>query len=168
MSSGSLSRHLPARGRHGGRHLDYGKLQEESRRVGARGEELVVNYESERLKSAGHTDLADAVQWTARDIGDGLGYDILSFEASGQELYIEVKATGLAAETPFYFSSAELDFARRHSQTYALYRVSQIDESPRFFVLRGPGISELEMVPVTYQARLPRGSENCDHSGDVS
>jgi hypothetical protein len=95
-----------------------------------------VDYERKRLRDAGPPDLADAVQWVARDIADGLGYDVLSFELSGEELYIEVKTTGLAAETPFYFSSAELDFARRHAQSYALYRVSQVDDWPQFFVLR--------------------------------
>jgi Domain of unknown function (DUF3883) len=108
------------------------------------------------------------VQWVAREIGDGLGYDVQSFELSGEELYIEVKATGLAVDTPFYFSSAELDFARRHLQTYALYRVSQVDDSPQFFVLRGPDITNLEMVPVTYQARLPRGSANGNAPQDES
>ena len=98
----------------------------------------------------------------------GLGYDIQSFELSGKKLHIEVKATGLAAETPFYFSSAELDFARRHLQTNALYRVSQVDDSPQFFVLRGPDITNLEMVPVTYQARLPRGSANVNEAQDYS
>jgi hypothetical protein len=152
-----------------GRHVDYGKLQEESRRVGALGEELVVNYERRRLRDAGRPDLADDVQWVAKDVGDGLGYDVQSFELSGLDLFIEVKATSLAAETPFYFSSAELDFARRHIETYALYRVSQVDDSPQFFVLRGPDITGLEMVPVTYQARLPRGSANGNETqGDSS
>lgn len=151
----------PSRARaRAGRHVDYGKLQEESRRVGALGEELVVHYERERLRDAGRPDLADDVQWIAREIGDGLGYDVRSFEPSGEDLYIEVKATALAAETPFYFSSAELDFARRHLQSYALYRVSRVDDSPQFFVLRGPAVTNLEMVPVTYQARMPRGSAN--------
>jgi Domain of unknown function (DUF3883) len=143
-----------------GRHIDYGKLQEENRRVGALGEGLAVEYERKRLRDAGRHDLADTVQWVARDIGDGLGYDVQSFELSGQILYIEVKATGLAAETPFYFSSAELDFARRHPRSYALYRVSRVDDSPQFFVLRGRDVTSLEMVAVTYQARLPRGSSN--------
>jgi Domain of unknown function (DUF3883) len=151
-----------------GRHIDYGKLQEESRRVGTLGEELAVEYERKRLRDAGRHELADNVQWVARDIGDGLGYDIQSFDLSGQTLYIEVKATSLPAETPFYFSSAELDFARRHPQAYVLYRVSQVDDSPQFFVLRGHDVASLEMVAVTYQARLPRGSANGKQAQDHS
>lgn len=151
----------PSRARtRAGRHVDYGKLQEESSRVGALGEELVVQYERKRLHDAGRPDLADKVLWVAKEIGDGLGYDVQSFEPSGEQLYIEVKSTALAAETPFYFSSAELDFARRHLQFYALYRVSRVDDSPQFFVLRGPAVIDLDMVPVTYQARMPRGSAN--------
>jgi hypothetical protein len=160
----------PARARtRAGRHVDYGKLQEESRRVGTLGEELVVDYERKRLRDAGRPDLASNVQWVARDIGDGLGYDVQSFELSGEQLHIEVKTTSLAAETPFYISSAELDFARRHPQTYALYRVSQVDDSPQFFILRSLDITSLEMIPVTYQARLPRGSANGNQTqGDSS
>lgn len=82
----------PSRARtRAGRHVDYGRLQEESRRVGALGEELVMAYERYRLRDAGRPDLAGTVQWVAKEIGDGLGYDVLSFELSGEELYIEVK-----------------------------------------------------------------------------
>jgi hypothetical protein len=105
-----------------GRHVDYGALQEESRRVGKLGEKLVVEYEQARLRREGRADLADVVRWVADADGDGLGYDVLSFEASGEVLHIEVKATALAAQTPFYLPSAELDFARRHAGSYALYR----------------------------------------------
>jgi hypothetical protein len=45
--------------------------------------------------------------------------------------------------------------ARRHSQSYAVYWVSRVDDSPEFFVLRGHDVAELEMVAVTFQARLP-------------
>jgi Domain of unknown function (DUF3883) len=137
-----------------GRHVDYGALQEESRRVGALGEKLVVEYEQERLRAAGRVSLADAVRWVAKEDGDGLGYDVLSFDASGAERYIEVKTTAYGAETPFYVSSAELDFARRHAGSYALYRVSHVDESPQFFVLHGDLAKSVDMVPVTYRAQL--------------
>jgi hypothetical protein len=143
-----------SKSRHG-RHIDYGVLQEESRRVGALGEKRVVEYEEQRLRDAGRSDLAEAVRWVAKEDGDGLGYDVLSFEASGEARHIEVKTTAYGAETPFYISSAELDFAHRHAETYTLYRVSQVDDSPQFFMLRGDIAAELDMVPVTYRARLP-------------
>jgi Domain of unknown function (DUF3883) len=136
------------------------------RRVGKVGEKLVVEYEQSRLQSAGRSDLAKAVRWVAEDDGDGLGYDVLSFEITGEKLHIEVKATGLAAETPFYISSAELDIAGRHPRSYAIYRVSRVDQSPQFFVLRGPDIADLDKVAVTYQARLPGASANGNYVRD--
>jgi hypothetical protein len=66
-----------------GRHVDYGLLQEENRRRGGLGEQLVLAFEQNRLRGCGRPALADRVRWVARDDGDGLGYDILSFDLSG-------------------------------------------------------------------------------------
>jgi len=87
------------------------------------------------------------VRWTARDDGDGLGYDILSFDLDGHERYIEVKTTALGAETPFYITSAELDFAQRHADRYALYRVYNVLREPRFFALEGNIAHLLGLTP---------------------
>ena len=58
-----------------GRKVDYGLLQEESKRVGDRGEEFVVNFEKAALERAGRANLAADVLWVAREAGDGAGYD---------------------------------------------------------------------------------------------
>jgi hypothetical protein len=100
--------------------------------------------------------LADRVRWTASEDGDGLGYDVLSYNIDGYERHIEVKTTALGALTPFYLSSAELEFAHRHLQSYALYRVYAVLASPpRFFALQGNDVLQLELTPVTYRAYLP-------------
>jgi hypothetical protein len=66
----------------------------------------------------------------------------------------EVKATKLGALTPFYITSAELDFARRHQGEYAIYRVFNIDgDTPEFYVLTGDLDTLLAVEPVTYRAR---------------
>ena len=99
-----------------GRKVDYGLLQEESKRVGDRGEEFVFNFEKATLEREGRADLAADVLWVAREVGDGAGYDIRSFSLDGRLRYIEVKAAKLGTLTPFYITSAELDFARRHQR----------------------------------------------------
>jgi len=49
------------------------------------------------------------VQWVARSIGDGLGFDILPFdEADDSERMLEVKATGLGKFFPFYLTANEV------------------------------------------------------------
>jgi len=139
-----------------GRHPDYGLLQDENTRRGATGERLVVDYERTWLREHDRGDLADLVRWTARDDGDGLGYDVLSYGLDGHERYIEVKTTAQGALTPFYLSSPELQFAHSHPHSYALYRVYAVDaRPPRFFVLQGDDISQLDLTPVTYRASLP-------------
>ncbi len=57
--------------------------------------------------SLGHERFADRIEHTSRTRGDHAGYDILSFEASGQERLIEVKTTKYGASTPFFVSRNE-------------------------------------------------------------
>ncbi len=137
-----------------GRKVDYGLLQKESKRVGDRGEEFVFNLEKATLERKGRADLAADVLWVAREFGDGTGYDIRSFSLDGRHRYIEVKATKLGALTPFYITSAELDFAHRHHGEYAIYRVFDVDgDAPEFYVLEGDLDTLLAVEPVTYRAR---------------
>jgi len=137
-----------------GRHPDYGLLHEENSRRGSRGEELVIGYERDRLIRNGRPDLAGAVRWTSREDGDGLGYDVLSFGLDGRKRYIEVKATALGDGAPFYITSAELDFARRHADSYALYRVYDVLGEPRFYVLEGDINEALDLSPLTCSAQI--------------
>jgi Family of unknown function (DUF6416)/Domain of unknown function (DUF3883) len=137
-----------------GRHVDYGLLQEENRRRGRQGENLVVDYERAWLRQHDRPHLAGRVRWTARDDGDGLRYDVLSFDLGGQERYIEVKTTALGTETPFYITSAELDFAQRNAEHYALYRVYDVLGEPRFFALEGDITEALALTPATYSAQI--------------
>ena len=111
-------------------------------------------YERTWLRQHCRPDLAGRVRWTARDDGDGLGYDVLSYDLDGHERYIEVKTTRLGAETPFYITSAELDFARRHADRYALYRVYDVLGQPRFFTLEGDINTVLELTAMTFSAQI--------------
>jgi hypothetical protein len=104
-----------------GRHVDYGLLQEENTKLGTLGEQLVVDYERDQLRQGGRPDLADRVRWTAKEDGDGLGYDVRSFDVAGNTRYIEVKTTSLGRETPFYISSTELIFAQCNQDSYGVH-----------------------------------------------
>jgi len=137
-----------------GRHVDYGLLQEENRRRGGLGEQLVLAFEQRRLRECGQPALADRVRWAARDDGDGLGYDILSFDLAGGEQHIEVKTTAFGAQTPFYISSAELEFARGHPRSFMLYRVYDVLDEPRFYVLKGDISKAVDLVPTVFRAQL--------------
>ncbi len=142
------------RRRRSGRVIDFEVLQAENRRLGVLGEQLVVDYERASLLRAGRGDLATAVRWAAKDDGDGLGYDVLSFGLDGGAKHVEVKTTKLGSETPFYLTSAELTFAAEHSDTFILYRVYAVDTEPRFFTVAGDLDEKLLLEPVTFRARL--------------
>jgi hypothetical protein len=148
-----------------GRHADYGLLHDENSRRGKQGEELVLDYERAWLTRNGRPDLASAVRWTSREDGDGLGYDIRSFDLAGRHRHIEVKATALGDGAPFYITSAELDFAQRHADSYALYRVYDILSEPRFYVLEGDITKILGLTPLTYSARITAATPDAGPSG---
>lgn len=117
---------------------DY--LQREARNIslGKAGEEFVLNFEHFRLHKLGHKKLADKVDHVSVSKGDGLGYDILSFEPDGRERYIEVKTTAFAKETPFFISRGEIQFAKNYEDQFHLYRLYEFRKSPKLFDLVGP------------------------------
>ena len=87
----------------------------------------MVEFEKQKLMDCGRTDLTSRVRRVSVVEGDGLGYDILSYDENGNELYIEVKTTTGSFSQPFYMSANELECSRRDSVKYRLYRVYQFD-----------------------------------------
>lgn len=88
---------------------DYEKVAKTQREIGYAGEELVLNYERNRLIKCNREDLVERVKWVSKEI-DGLGYDILSFDESGKEMHIEVKSTITSVpRLQFYISAPEAD-----------------------------------------------------------
>tara|TARA_B000000460_G_C21170215_1_gene245084 strand:- start:204 stop:422 length:219 start_codon:yes stop_codon:yes gene_type:complete len=65
------------------RKSGYALKESENRKLGILGEELVVKYEKEYLKSKGREDLAERIVHISRVEGDGAGYDIKSFNENG-------------------------------------------------------------------------------------
>ncbi len=72
--------------------------------LGAAGEDFVMALEHRRLWEAGARRLAERIEQVSKTQGDGLGYDIASFELDGRESLIEVKTTSFGALTPFFAS----------------------------------------------------------------
>jgi hypothetical protein len=117
---------------------DYMAREARNISLGDAGEMLALRYEQERLSRSGHDRLAGKVEHVSKKRGDGLGFDILSFEPTGEERFIEVKTTAFAKETPFFATAAEAEFARRNSSQYHLYRLFHFKATPRCLVLPGP------------------------------
>jgi hypothetical protein len=133
---------------------DYVAREARNRALGLAGEELVLSYEQERLERSGFGTLAGKVEHTSVKRGDGVGYDILSFESDGRERFIEVKTTAFAKATPFYISRNEVEFSKVTSEQYHLYRLFEFRTKPRMFALTGDMHKQLRLDPVNYLASL--------------
>lgn len=135
-------------------HRDYLDREARNRSLGEAGEMLVLAYERARLQALGRSRLVDRVEHVSKTRGDGLGFDILSFEENGRERFVEVKTTGFGKETPFYLSRNELEFSKDFPDQFRLCRVFEFRKSPRMFELCGPVESNCLLDPVNYLARF--------------
>jgi hypothetical protein len=133
---------------------DYLEREARNRSLGTAGELFVAEFESRRLRELGHKELAVRVEHVSQTQGDGRGFDVLSFESSGRERYIEVKTTAFGATTPFYLSRNELAFSESRGEQFVLARVHEFREAPKFFELKGSMRQKLRLDPVSYLARL--------------
>lgn len=134
------------------RIVDFDAMEARNRSLGRAGELAVLAYEHRRLWRAGKRQLADRVEHVARTQGDGLGYDILSFESSGSERLIEVKTTRRAQLTPFYVTRNEVDVSEDRADVFHLYRLFRFERDPKLFILRGGLKSTCRLEPTAYRA----------------
>jgi hypothetical protein len=131
---------------------DYFAREAQNRSLGQAGEVFALDFERWRLGQLGAGQLAEKVKHAAADEGDGLGYDIRSFEPDGRERFIEVKTTAFGERTPFFVSANEARFARDHADRFHLYRVFEFRATPRMFELSGPIEQHCMLDPVSYRA----------------
>ncbi len=137
------------------RRVDFAARDAANHRLGQFGEQWVVEIERQRLLSIGRDDLARKVEWVAQSIGDGLGFDVLSFdELDDSERLIEVKTTGLGKYFPFYVTSNELRCSEDVEQQFHLYRVFDFARTPRLFVLRGSLRVTCRLEAVQFRATI--------------
>lgn len=135
-------------------YLDDERLQE----IGLAGELLVVEHEKRRLTSEGRLELAHKVMHVSQELGDDEGYDVLSYTSDGKRMYIEVKTTLLGNETPFYLTRNEAEFAAGNPEDYYLYRLydlNEVENTAKFFVVKGDPKSYFEFAAVLYSVSPP-------------
>jgi hypothetical protein len=135
------------------RKIDFAQRDAANRHLGTLGEQFVFDLERYRLNAAGRDDLAQRVVWASRDIGDGLGFDILSFDdADDSERMLEVKTTGLGKFFPFYVTGNEVRCSEDISHQYHLFRVFDFSREPRLYILHGSLRELCQLDPVLYRA----------------
>jgi hypothetical protein len=130
---------------------NYLKKEQDNRKLGEQGEELVVAYEQYRLIRAGKENFANKIEWISKEKGDGLGFDILSRNINGSDRYIEVKTTKLSKETPIYLTKTEVSFAALQKQNFYLYRIYNFDTKPKLFIKNGEYHKYCKLLPESFK-----------------
>ncbi|MCY3898112.1 MAG: DUF3883 domain-containing protein [Caldilineaceae bacterium] len=127
-----------------------------NKKLGTAGEQLVFEFEKRRLLAIGQDELSDRVRWIAKDKGDGLGYDILSFCGKGdqpdRELWLEVKTTNGSATTPFFITENELRVSNERPDVYRIVRLYDFRKQARAFYLTPPLDKEVTLIPSIFKA----------------
>lgn len=96
--------------------------------IGRRGELFVMAHEKQRLIVEEGADLLSKLEHSSVIGGDGLDYNILSFENEA-EIYIEVKTTIGKFSANVFFTENEFNTMNRYAGRYYLYRVYEFDEA---------------------------------------
>ena len=139
-------------------HTDFVSLEAANRSLGLAGELVVMKRERETLRKHDRGDLAERVEHVSQTQGDGLGYDIASFEPDGRPRLIEVKTTRRSKAWPMIVSRNEVAVSKQRASHYVLSRVFDFSE-PRIGLFELPGaIPETCILePETWRA-LPRSA----------
>ena len=134
------------------RKFNVAERDERNRALGRAGEQRVLHHERTSLTVAGRPDLASKVRWAAEEDGDGLGYDIASFEPDGRPRLLEVKTTNGWERTPFYLSQNEVDVSNERRAEWCLFRLWNFSSEPKAFELRPPLDAHVKLTAKSYQA----------------
>ncbi|MGH9421889.1 MAG: DUF3883 domain-containing protein, partial [Thermoanaerobaculia bacterium] len=110
------------------------------------------------LREAGHHRLAERIEHVSQTKGDGLGYDILSFESNGRERLIEVKTTSFGAMTPFFVSRREVSTSDEQASRFSVCRIFKFRDSPKVFFL--PGSLGLSCILDAVQYQVTPGQQS--------
>ena len=137
------------------RRINFAEREQRNRRLGESGESFALEFEKARLIRAGREDLAREVVWASKEEGDGLGFDIRSFDETYEsELFVEVKTTNSGKYQPFMITENERAFSNERAANYRLYRIYAFSRHPRLFELRGAIEQHARLLPQVYRVNF--------------
>lgn len=136
---------------------DYEKEARINKKLGDRGEKIVMDLEKARLINAGRKDLAKKIERVSLKT-DSLGYDIRSFEMDGTERIIEVKATRAKVGNANFFLTANELKTSQETDNYYVYMVYGVTtDSPKVWPIRNPFKPENKntlKTPINYRITI--------------
>jgi hypothetical protein len=100
---------------------EFDKELYEKKLRGELAEKYVLKHEIEKLKNSNFSPIRQSID----DVG--LGYDILSFDIIGNEIFIEVKSIN---NNKFYWSENEIKVSKELKKQYFIYCVRFKDNNP--------------------------------------
>ena len=106
--------------------INFDDLNRRKKNIGTLGERIVLAYENAVLKE---NNIGKVAEHVADTIGDGLGYDIKSYDLNGEEIHIEVKTTKSNMTDSFYMSKREMEESNNRDYKYKIYRVYNLNET---------------------------------------
>lgn len=131
--------------------VDFAGRDARNRLLGRLGEEWALSELKAELRDQGRDDLAERVIWASSAVGDGLGYDIESFDSEGVPVVVEVKTTNQGQAAPFLVSANEVARSKG-DPNYVLMRVFSFAGQPAFYRLRGDLAETCQLQPKVFAA----------------
>lgn len=132
--------------------VNYEARQRQQKKIGDLGEQLVLQYERANCNPK----FRGKIRHVSVEEGDGLGYDILSFDEDGGEKYIEVKTTTGWEDSPFFITANELERSRQDKDKFVLYRLYNFDireNKADFFIIKG-SLDSYCINPIQFQVEV--------------
>jgi len=135
--------------------VDFERENARRKKIGDLGEEIVLKKEQELLKNKRRLNLSNQVKQISK-VDISAGYDILSYELSGKEKYIEVKSTAsLPRETfTFIITINEYEKAKKLKNYYLYIVFGTLLKNPKIWRLKNPFIIEgrgLFVTPASFR-----------------
>ncbi len=139
---------------------DFLQLNRVKGNIGALGEEIIYQIEKQALRTAGRNDLAESVEIVSKK-SNRYGYDILSYEADGQEKHIEVKSTTRGKDASFEMTYREYD-RMQTDMSFMIFRIYGLRVKENtidfdYYVLEHNNKDKLRFRPLVYRVHYNDG-----------
>ena len=147
---------------------DYLQEAANNQSLGLAGELLVFERERQRVRVEHGEEYLNRVVHMPATEGDGAGYDIRSVRDTGSGVipyYIEVKTTSGGANTAFFISENEVNFAASNPQNFEIVRVHSLDIGKKTYHdyrLSAGELLGMPKTPVSYRVNVGIEPNQCD------
>jgi len=135
--------------------INYIEREIRNTKLGEEGEKWVIAFEQNRLLNLGLSNLVKKIVWASKDIGDGLGYDVISYNENQEKIFIEVKTTCLGKYSAFFLTQNELKVSN-NLKNFQIYRVYDFEKETKIYIIEEDIQLQLELIPTIYRATMKK------------